>query len=364
MPTWMRVTLSLLVASLVVCAADPALLNLVMPEARVLCGIDIDRAKASPLGQLVLSQMQSTDAQLKQFIATTGFDPRQDLHEILIASSANPKETKAVFLLRGSFDPQKVMTLARASGGVPHSYKGVELLAFTGQTTRPPSPATPQAQQPWLAFFGNTIAVLADQATMRATIDRRGAGMSINQRLASRASELSGKYEVWGVSVVPVAELAGKVPDETVSGAMKGDVLRGVLESSGGIRLGPDIEIAGEALTRSEKDANALADVVRFFVGLLQMSQKDAKGNPAASLLKTLDLRTEGNAMKLSWKIPQADVQKFIQTAREQAAKSAAAPRPQPSSRPAAAPKPAPPAAGGVTIHSTEMGTVKVAPQP
>ena len=40
-------------------AADPQLVNLVMPDAQVLAGINVDQAKTTPFGQYLLSQIQS-----------------------------------------------------------------------------------------------------------------------------------------------------------------------------------------------------------------------------------------------------------------------------------------------------------------
>jgi hypothetical protein len=104
--------------------------------------------------------------------------------------------------------------------------------------------------------------------------------------------------------MMPVSEWASKVPDQNVSGVMQGDALRSIEQSSGGIRFGNVIEISGEAVTRSEKDATALADVIRFLTGLVQLNQKDARITGPAKLLQSLDLRTEGNVMKLSLFVP------------------------------------------------------------
>src|SRR5580700_2234989 len=71
-------------------AADPQLLNLVMPDAKVLAGVNVDQAKTSQLGQYVLSQMQSSDQDMQKLIALTGFDPTRDVHELLAASNGTP----------------------------------------------------------------------------------------------------------------------------------------------------------------------------------------------------------------------------------------------------------------------------------
>ena len=68
-------------------AVDPGLLRLVMPDAKVIAGLQVRETKNSVFGQYVLSHMQIEDAGFKKFIAQTGFDPRRDVTEILMASN-------------------------------------------------------------------------------------------------------------------------------------------------------------------------------------------------------------------------------------------------------------------------------------
>ena len=53
-------------------AADPQLLGLLMPDAKILAGVQMGQAKASPFGQFVLSQA-GPNAQFDQLKAATGF---------------------------------------------------------------------------------------------------------------------------------------------------------------------------------------------------------------------------------------------------------------------------------------------------
>ena len=77
-------------------AADQQLLNLLMPDAKVVAGVNVDQAKTSPFGQYVLLQMQSQDQNMRELAAQTGFDPTRDVHELLVASSgeAGKEETQ------------------------------------------------------------------------------------------------------------------------------------------------------------------------------------------------------------------------------------------------------------------------------
>src|SRR5260370_41450994 len=69
-------------------AADRSLLSLVMPDAKVIAGAQVVRVKNSPFGNFVLSHMQLDDPDFQKFMAATGFDPRRDLSELIIASNA------------------------------------------------------------------------------------------------------------------------------------------------------------------------------------------------------------------------------------------------------------------------------------
>jgi len=148
---------------------------------------------------------------------------------------------------------------------------------------------------------------------------------------------------------------------------MKGSALQSIVETSGGIKFGSSIEILGEALTRSEKDAAALADVVRFLAGLVQLNQQDAKITGPAKLLQSMELSTQGKTMRISWSIPEAEVEKFILSAKQQAQASGqgtrGGQRPQRSASQTRPPAPRP--SGDIVIHSSpkDMGTVTIKPQ-
>ncbi len=359
---WRRVSFVLLLAAATAGAADPTLLKLVMPNARMVSGINVEQVKNSPIVQAVLSEMQSSDASFQKFVDQTGFDPRRDLHEILIASPANPaRGAEGLFLIRGSFNAAMVTAIAQKQGAALQQYKGVPILTGKQKTGAKTATARPPNFTSF-AFLDDSVAALGDAASVRGAIDRRGSPMALDPKLAARAHELSNRYDIWGVSLAPPTAFSDKVPDERVSGAMKGDVLRAIEETSGGIRLGADIEIFGEAVTRSDKDATALADVIRFFAGMLQLNQKDAKITAPAQILQSMNLTTRGNVMQISMKVPQVEVEKFIRSIKANMQQQARARAAAQQSAPAV--KTAPPVnPGTVTVQSSEMGTVRIKTQ-
>src|SRR5258706_5059435 len=110
-------------------AADAQLLKLVMPDAKVVSGIDFDRVKATPFGQFMLSQLPAGDSGFREFISATGFDPLQDIHEVVMASPADAQTKSGLLLVRGRFDSQRILSLFKANGKTTETYRGVALLS-------------------------------------------------------------------------------------------------------------------------------------------------------------------------------------------------------------------------------------------
>src|ERR1035438_9521444 len=109
----------------VLSAADPQLLNLVMPDAKVLAGVNVEQAKGTQFGQWVLNQMQTQDTQLQQLVVLTGFDPRRDVRELLVASDGVPGGKTGLAVAKGTFDVSKITAAATLAGVVSEVYNGV-----------------------------------------------------------------------------------------------------------------------------------------------------------------------------------------------------------------------------------------------
>src|SRR6266481_1654960 len=92
-------------------AADPQLLSLVMPDAKVLAGVNVEQARNSLFGQYVLNTMKFDDAELQTLVSLTGFDPRRDVRELLLATNGGPDNKSGLALARGIFDPVRIAAL-------------------------------------------------------------------------------------------------------------------------------------------------------------------------------------------------------------------------------------------------------------
>ena len=294
-------------------AADPGLLRLVMPDAKVIAGLQVQQTKNSLFGQYVLSHMQVEDAGFKKFIAETGFDPRRDVTEIVIASNWDQTASITPWLVaaRGTFDQASIMGAAKAHGGTLANFQGVDVLTYSNDTT-------PDALN-GIAFFDSSSAVMGDLASVKAAIQRKKADAAPQGDLLDKVKDLSAKNDFWFVTLVPISEFAGAMPNPNLSGAMKGDLLSAIHQASGGIRFGDTVTISGEAITRSDKDAQALADVFRFLAGMIQLnSQNNRVAGQVSTLLDNMDLKTAGNVMTMSLAIPEQQVEQLMTTLRHE----------------------------------------------
>jgi hypothetical protein len=295
--------IALLLFSGLLRAADQQLVNLLMPDAKVVAGVHVDQAKNSPFGQFMLSRLQAGEDGLGKLTGATGFDPRRDLREILMGTVGQPGQ-KGLVLARGTFDATRIFEAARSAGQTVENYKGVDIL--TGKE---------DASTHALAFLDGSIAIAGDLDNVHGAIDRRSGNNSLDPALAAKVGLLSTSLDAWSVSTVPMAALAnGKLPDTKLNGLLNSDVLKTVTQTSGGIKFGATIQFSAEAVARSDKDATALADVVRFLGNMLQVNAPTASAAAVTSLLQSLDVKTDGNTVKLALAIPEDQLEKLMQS--------------------------------------------------
>ncbi|HLW75504.1 MAG TPA: hypothetical protein VKS01_00945, partial [Bryobacteraceae bacterium] len=243
-------------------AIDSVLLNLVMPDAKVLSGIQVDQSLASPFGQYMLSKMQAGDEDFQKFINATGFDPTHNLHEILAATNSDGSSTSlsAIVLARGAFSPTQILTAAQANGGIVTQYRKFNLIAS------PDSNA-----QTAIVFFDTTTAAAGDIASVKAAVDRYLAKATYNTPLSQQALAVSNSNSAWFVTQTPLSQfLNGKLGDTNLNGVSQNNLLQSVAQASGGVQFASStITLTGDAVTTSAQNAQSLIDVMKFLVSMI-----------------------------------------------------------------------------------------------
>jgi len=276
-------------------AADSQLLSLVMPDAKVLAGVNVDQAKASPFGLYVLTQIQSTNSDLQKLITLTGFDPTRDVHEVLAATNATPgsKSPVGLVLARGNFNISMIVSFATSNGAVTETYGGATIIEDPKKGAG-------------IAFLDPTLVVAGDLPSVKAAIDRPGSGQALPTAVVGQVNQWSGVEDAWMVTTVsPAALIPGTV------GGPTGGLFQQVLQASGGVKFGNSIVATIAAQADNAADATQMANALQFLVNMAQMQ---AQTNPdLAALAKGFAASAQGTRVNITVSMPQAQFQQLIQ---------------------------------------------------
>jgi hypothetical protein len=284
-------------------AADPQLLNLVMPDATVVAGVNVEQAKTTPFGQYVLSLIQPNDPHLKEIADLTGFDPTRDVREVLVASNGTPGGTQhsGLALARGNFDPARIVAAATSKGAQTEVYNGVTIIG---------GPADAK-QEGGIAFLDATTVVAGDLANVKAAIARRTTTSNLPASLAVQINQWSTTEDAWAVSLIPTASLhtpAGAPPIPGVG--TQNNAFTSIQQAAGGVKFGSLVVLTAQAQADTAQNAQAMGDALKLLASLAQLQGT----NDAAikSLTQSLTVSASGNLLNVSASIPQDQVQQLV----------------------------------------------------
>jgi hypothetical protein len=284
-------------------AADPQLVNLVMPDAKVLAGINVDQAKTTPFGQYVLSEFQSQGPQLGQISALTGFDPTRDLRELLLASDGVPQT--GLVLARGAFDAQRIQSAGLGGGGFTESYKGITVLEDPKRTHA-------------VAFLDATLAVAGDLASVKGAIERQSLAApppafvgQVDQIIMPDGTSL-GAHDAWALTTVPLSALKPSAAPIPPNPALQ-NAFQSIQQAAGGVKFGTQVVLTGQAQTDTEQNATALANVLQFLISLAQIQAPPPKAQ-AGALLQGLAVVSSRNLVNVSVRVEETELEQIMKS--------------------------------------------------
>jgi hypothetical protein len=287
-------------------AADPQLLNLVMPDAKVLAGVNVEQAKGTQFGQFVLNQLQTQDAHMQQLVALTGFDPRRDVSELLVASDGVAGSKTGLALARGNFDVVKITAAATAAGVVTEVYSGFTILE------------EPKEQHAGIAFLDATKVVAGDIASVKGAIDRLKTPQPLPAAVAVKVNQWSLSEDAWGITTVPPSSLAPAGKAGAANPIM--NATQNVQSAAGGIKFGAQVVFSGEAQCDTAQNAKTLGDVVQLLINLAQM--QSGVDPTAAALIKSVTVTASGNVLKIQASLPEDVFQQLLEQSHKKAGSS------------------------------------------
>ena len=274
-------------------AADPQLLNLVMPDAKVVAGVNVDQAKASPFGQYVLSQMQLHDTHLTELTTATGFDPTRDVHELLVATNGGAGQQTGLVLARGNFDATRINALAVSKGAVSEVYNGFTILEDP-------------KQQSGLAFLNATMVAAGDIANLKAAISRQTVSGALPASVIVQVNQWSSTQDAWVVLTVPPTSLhpaTGMPPIPGLGPSNQNNAFQSIQQAAGGVKFGTNVVVTAQAQAATAQDATQIGDTFKLLASLAQLQ---SNGDPrVTALAQSLTVNTNGAILNVSVSLPQ-----------------------------------------------------------
>lgn len=294
-------------------AVDPGLLSLVPAGTRMLSGIQVDHVRTSAFGQYMVAHMQNDNHDFERLVQSTGFDPRHDVQELLVASGGDLHDPQFAVFARGVFDPARIKAAALTHGATVENFDGVDVIE--GKSEGKAGKDVTGHDESGVAFLDRTLAVVANRETLRAIIANRNQTAAIDPQLVQMMQEISSANDAWFASLVPGTQLPANFGPQGGQAAVRGQAIQSILQSSGGIHFGDNIDVSFDALTRSDKDAQSLVDVVRFVASMIQMQRQNPSVGLLAPALDGMTLTTDGSNMHMALSLPEKAMEQLIDMA-------------------------------------------------
>jgi hypothetical protein len=288
-------------------AADSRLVNLVMPDATVVAGVNVAQAKNSPFGQWVLTLIAPQDQQFQQMAVLTGFDPRKDVSELLAATNGGPNAHTGLLMVTGAFNAGALTAAASMGGAKTENYNGVAILE------------DPKNAAFAFAFFDSTLAVAGDLADVKAAIDRQSGGAHLSQDVVNKINAISGSNDAWVLSNGPISGMMP--PADQAPPQLKGLTLPAISQiqqASAAVKFGTDVTVTSTATFDTAQNASTTAGMLTMLLGMAQMQA--SKQPEVAQFAKNVTASASGSVLTVAFSMPQTQIQQFIQEHEKQVA--------------------------------------------
>ena len=222
---------------------DNVLVRMVPPGVTSLVGSHMDALMASPLYEKLAAQQKLP--QLDQFARETGFDPRRDVREVLMAYGP----AGAVLLARGTFNP-KAAPMGADLKLVRHGQYNVYALDAAGY-----------------CILDGTLAVAGDLNGVMAALDEWKSGSHLAaQPLLKTLGAVSESTPMWGVSTGFATFLSQNLP-RAGNGIDFSAIFKGIESSWFTVNVANGFQAAIHASAATEKDAQTLRDIAKALIG-------------------------------------------------------------------------------------------------
>jgi hypothetical protein len=229
---------------------DNVLARMVPPDAVTLIGMRMQQLQSTPLFQKMVAQQKIP--QMDQFARESGFDPRRDVRDLLLASIGQ----QTVLLARGSFRLKVPEKAAR------FNYHGFVIVSSGGVQKSPAG----------FCILDSTLAAAGPLPVLEAALDQYKSGNRNNAAaLLNRARSIPEDYQFWVVTDGNGNLISENMPGAT-GGADFGRLFRSLQNVLVEADLRSGLKARAEGDCPSAQDAKSLSDAARGMVGMARLN--------------------------------------------------------------------------------------------
>ena len=241
---------------------DPVLLTLIPTDTVMLAGMKLDAARKTPTYERMNAALH-LDAPLEEIAKQTGFDPRAELWEVLLASDGK----ESLVFARGKFSPHGIEPEFKKEGVTKTPYKGYTLIGN---------------QDFALTFVNSTVAAAGKPAAVRKVIDGRDSGTGPTPAMLARINTIPPGNQFWAVTTSAQTYLPRDMEAPKLGGVLGGfagnipKILAMVESGDAAVDISSGVKLVIHASCTSEENAKQLNGFVRGVIGMgrLQAGQE------------------------------------------------------------------------------------------
>ncbi len=281
-------------------AADPEWLGLI-PASISVGGLNVERLRASQLGQTIFSALENGAKKSEDASTHATMEILRGTREVILAVRVVGPPTRVLVLLSGSFKFADLQTIARtirlSSAAVGNVTVFTEGADFS------------------VALVDGSLIVAGDPQTVRDAVEGRGPAERLDPAMAAKVRTLRSSYDYWQLFNASLSPLTLWALGGPSSELLRSHLAKSVREIRGGITFGPRLLVAFEVVAGNGQDAIAIEKAIRM--ARLENAIPGLSAELIASLVQSLDLRAEGDTVKIGLEIPEAELVKLISSGAE-----------------------------------------------
>lgn len=291
------VPLLLMIAALPVCHSeervDNVLARLVPPDSVSLFGARMEQLKSTPLYQKLVGQQKLP--QLDEFTEATGFDPRRDVRDLLVASSGKAKS--GVLLARGSFHITAELS----------KMKELRRLDYHGYVIW-----TNPAEDSGFCIMDSTLAIAGPIAGLHEALDQYKAKPAASTAaLLTKARAVPNQFQLWVVSTGGADFIANNLPDEGPAANFR-KIFHSLENTNMEADLSHGLAAIAEGNCRTDLDAKNLGDAARGLIGFGRLSVPDNQPE-LLRIWDNIQVERADKTVRINANIPQELIDRMIQ---------------------------------------------------